>query len=107
MARIARKSNRSKNIFGTASKPRLAVKKTLGNIIAQVIDDEKAHTLAYAVTAKDDKCNIESAKKVGVAIAEKAKAAGVSEVVFDKRNYRFHGKIKALADAAREAGLNF
>lgn len=107
MARIVKKSNRAKKVFGTVSRPRLCVKKTLRHIIAQVINDEKGVTLAYAVSAKGTKNNIETAKVVGTEIAKKAIAAGVKEVVFDRRNYSYHGKVKALAESAREAGLSF
>ena len=107
MARIVRKLNRAKKVFGTAERPRLCVKKTLRHLIAQVVNDDKGLTLAYAVSAKGDKNNIETAKKVGTDVAKKAVAAGVKQVVFDRRDYYYHGKIKALADSAREAGLSF
>lgn len=107
MARIVRKLNRAKKVFGTAERPRLCVKKTLSHIIAQVINDDKGFTLAYAVSAKGEKNNIETAKKVGAALAKKAVAAGVTKVVFDRRDYYYHGKVKALAESAREAGLSF
>lgn len=107
MARIRAKSDRAKKVFGTTARPRLCVKKTLRHVIAQVINDEKGTTLAYAVSAKGEKNNIETAKKVGTAVGQKAVAAGVKQVVFDRRDYYYHGKVKALADGAREAGLSF
>ncbi len=107
MGRVKQKTNRAKKIIGTTARPRLAVKKTLRHLIAQVINDEKGVTLAYAVSAKGEKNNIETAKKVGTDIAKKATTAGVSAVVFDRRDYVYHGKIKALADAARAGGLKF
>ena len=107
MARIRKKLNRAKKVFGTEARPRLCVKKTLRHIIAQVINDDKGITLAYATSAKDTKNNIETAKVVGAEVAKKAIAAGVKEVVFDRRDYYYHGKVKALADSAREAGLSF
>jgi large subunit ribosomal protein L18 len=107
MARIVKKSNRAKKVFGTTERPRLCVKKTLRHIIAQVVNDEKGVTLAYAVSGKGEKNNIETAKKVGTAVAKSAVAAGVKQVVFDRRDYYYHGKVKALAEGAREAGLSF
>lgn len=111
MVYIKERNNRAKNVFGTSEKPRLSVHKTLSNIVAQVIDDEKGITLAYASTndkdLKDFKCNVEGAGKVGEKVAKLAVKAGVSKIAFDRRNYRYHGKVKALADAARKAGLDF
>ncbi len=93
-------------------KPRLSVHRSLKNISVQVIDDVQGRTLAAASSLEKDlgvigKNNIEAAAKIGAAIAERAKAAGVEEVVFDRGGYLFHGKVKALADAAREGGLKF
>ncbi|MDR1997328.1 MAG: 50S ribosomal protein L18 [Candidatus Margulisbacteria bacterium] len=107
MARLKRTLNRAKKVLGTAERPRLAVHKSIRHITAQVVDDTRAVTLAYTVSAKEDKNNIETAQKVGTAIAQKAVAAGVKKVNFDRRRYLYHGKIKALADAARVAGLEF
>lgn len=111
MVYIKKRNNRAKNVFGTANRPRLSVHKTLNNIIAQVVDDEKGITLAYASTndkdLKDSVCNIEGAKKVGAKVAQIAVKSGVKKVAFDRRNYQYHGKVKALAEAAREAGLDF
>ena len=103
-----------KNISGTAERPRLNVFRSSNHIYAQIIDDINGVTLAAASTldaALKDKVshggNIEAAKAVGQAIAERAKAKGVTNVVFDRGGYLYHGRIKALADAAREAGLEF
>jgi large subunit ribosomal protein L18 len=100
-----------KKVSGTAARPRLAVYRSLNHIYAQVIDDENGKTLASASTAEKalkgkTGGNVESAAKVGQAIAERAIKAGVSEVVFDRGGYLYHGRVKALLDASREAGLN-
>lgn len=101
-------------IKGTAARPRLAVFRSDNHIYAQIIDDAKAHTLVAASTmekdvrSKTDKTsNVDAAKAVGAAIAEKALAKGIDQVVFDRGGFLYHGRIKALADAAREAGLKF
>jgi len=97
-------------IAGTADRPRLAVYRSLTQIYAQVIDDRSGRTLAAAssLEAKDSKAKkAEAAKAVGAKIAEKAKAAGIEEVIFDRGGYRYHGRVKALADAARSNGLRF
>ncbi|MGB0927013.1 MAG: 50S ribosomal protein L18 [Pikeienuella sp.] len=93
-------------------KPRLSVHRSSKNISVQVIDDVNGVTLASASTLEAKlgvvgKNNIEAAAKIGSTIAERAKAAGVEEVVFDRGGYLFHGKVKSLADAAREGGLKF
>ena len=93
-------------------RPRLSVHRSSKNISVQLIDDANGVTLASASTLEKDlgvvgKNNVEAAAKIGAAIAERAKAKGVEEVVFDRGGFLFHGKIKALADAAREAGLRF
>lgn len=93
-------------------RPRLSVHRSSKNLSVQVIDDVRGVTLASASTLEKDlgfvgKNNLEAAAKVGAAIAERAKKAGVEEVVFDRGGFLFHGKIKALADAAREGGLKF
>ena len=93
-------------------KPRLSVHRSLKNISVQVIDDSQGRTLAAASSLEKDlgvvgRNNVEAAAKIGAAIAERAKAAGIEEVVFDRGGYLFHGKVKALADAAREGGLKF
>jgi len=100
-----------KKVSGTAERPRLAVFRSLNHIYAQVIDDVNGKTLAAAsTTEKDLKSktggNVEAAQKIGKAIAERAIAAGVSTVVFDRGGYLYHGRVKALLDATREAGLN-
>ena len=99
-------------IIGTAEKPRLNVYRSLSNIYAQVINDETGETIAAASTVENDLKenyggNIAAAKAVGKAIAEKALAKGVKEVVFDRGGYLYHGRVAALAEAAREAGLVF
>ena len=101
-------------VSGTAERPRLSVYRSVGHIYAQVIDDGSSRTLVSASSIdKDVKKglkgggNIASAKAVGKIIAERAKAAGVAKVVFDRGGYKYHGRVKALADAAREAGLQF
>jgi large subunit ribosomal protein L18 len=98
-------------VRGTQERPRLAIFRSLNHIYAQVIDDERAVTIASASTVVKDLRgttggNVEAARRVGRAIAERALAAGVEQVVFDRGGFRFHGRIKALTDAAREAGLN-
>ena len=100
-----------RRVRGSAERPRLAIFRSLNHIYAQVIDDERAVTIASASTVEKDLRgttggNIEAAQRVGRAIAERAIAAGVEQVVFDRGGFRFHGRIKALTDAAREAGLN-
>jgi large subunit ribosomal protein L18 len=105
-----KKRIRSK-IFGTAERPRLVVFRSNANLYAQLVDDGKAHTLVAASTTEKELnksvSNIEGAKQVGQLIAKRAQAKGVKSVVFDRGGYLYHGKIKALADAAREAGLQF
>jgi large subunit ribosomal protein L18 len=98
------------NLAGTTERPRLNVFRSLNHIYAQVIDDQKGETLASASTlALKSKTggNIAAAKEIGKAIAETAKAKGVTKVVFDRGGFLYHGRIKALADAAREGGLEF
>ncbi|MBV8858413.1 MAG: 50S ribosomal protein L18 [Acidobacteria bacterium] len=100
-----------RRVRGTQERPRLAIFRSLNHIYAQVIDDERAVTIASASTVEKDLRgasggNVEAAQRVGRAIAERAIAAGVEQVVFDRGGFRFHGRIKALTDAAREAGLN-
>ena len=97
-------------IAGTADRPRLAVYRSLSQIYAQVIDDRTGRTLAAAssLDAKDSKAKrSDAAASVGAKIAEKAKAAGIEEVIFARGGYRYHGRVKALADAARSNGLRF
>ena len=110
-----KKHMRIRNRFsGTAERPRLAVFRSNKHIYAQVIDDDAQTTLAAASTVEKDLAkglkftdNTEAAECVGKAIAERAKAKGIEEVVFDRGGYIYHGKVQALADAAREAGLKF
>ena len=100
-----------RRVRGTQARPRLAIFRSLNHIYAQVIDDEQGRTIASASTTEKDLRgasggNVEAARRVGKAIAERARAAGVESVVFDRGGFRFHGRIKALTDAARAAGLN-
>ena len=100
-----------KKVSGTGARPRLAVYRSLNHIYAQVIDDEQGTTLATASTTEKELAgstggNIEAAQRIGQAIAERAIAAGISNVVFDRGGYVYHGRVKALIDASREAGLN-
>ena len=101
-------------ISGTASRPRLAVYRSNKNMYAQIIDDETGATLVSANTLQKDvkeslekTDDVEAAKAVGTAIAKRALEKGIKEVVFDRAGYIYHGKVQALADAAREAGLDF
>ena len=112
--KLREKKHRSirRKIVGTAERPRLSVYRSLKNIFVQIIDDSTGTTLVSASTiekgAKSQSGgNVEAAKKVGEAIAKKALEKGISNVVFDRGGYIYTGRIKALADAAREAGLKF
>jgi len=101
-----------RKLQGTAERPRLSVYRSLNHIYAQVIDDMKGATLVAASTneksgGKKAGGNLGSAKQVGKLIAERAKTKGITRVVFDRGGYQYHGRVKALADAAREAGLQF
>ena len=101
-----------KYVTGTADRPRLAVFRSNKHISAQVIDDGAGRTIAAASTVEGDlkkgaTGNKEAAAKVGKLVAERAKAAGVSKVVFDRGGFMYHGRVAAVADAAREAGLEF
>ncbi|HLB25130.1 MAG TPA: 50S ribosomal protein L18 [Nitrospirota bacterium] len=110
-----RRHNRiRKKVTGTSERPRLNVFRSATNIYAQVIDDTSGVTITAASTLEKEvaeglksRGNAEAAKKVGAAVAKRAIEKGVKDVVFDRGGYIFHGRIKALADAAREAGLNF
>jgi large subunit ribosomal protein L18 len=100
------------HMAGTDTRPRLAVFRSLNHIYAQVIDDASGRTLATASTVEKElrgsgQTKSDEAKVVGRLLAERAKAAGVERVVFDRAGFRYHGRIKSLADAAREAGLEF
>jgi len=113
--KIARKKRhlRIRNkVSGTAAMPRLTVFRSNKHMYAQIIDDVKQHTITAAGTRDKDLSltktwDVDAAKAVGEAIAKKALALGVKEVVFDRAGYKYHGKVEALADAAREAGLVF
>jgi large subunit ribosomal protein L18 len=102
-----------KKVVGTAERPRLNVYRSLNHIYVQLIDDLKGATLVSANSAEGKKGerrgggNLAAAKNVGKNIAERAKAKGIEKVVFDRGGYIYHGRIKALADSAREAGLQF
>ena len=106
--RIKIKYRVRKNVNGTAERPRLSVFRSNKQIYAQVINDVTGTTLASASSlGLETMPKIEQAQKVGALLAEKAKAAGITSVVFDRNGYLYHGRVKALADAAREGGLNF
>jgi large subunit ribosomal protein L18 len=101
-----------KKVSGTPARPRLAVHFSGKNIYAQVIDDEAGKTLASANTTEKDlvknaRANVATAVEIGKKVAERAKAKSISKVVFDRGGFIYHGKVKALADAAREGGLDF
>lgn len=108
-ARHRRKKHIRKAIFGTAARPRLSVFRSAKHIYAQLIDDESGRTIASASSlgVSVSGGNREGATAVGKLVAERAKAADVSEVVFDRNGFLYHGRIAALADAAREGGLQF
>lgn len=113
-ARIRRHARVRKNLAGTNERPRLAVFRSLTDIYAQVIDDEAGATLASASTIDKDlrskmsgKTKIEQSRLVGAAIADRAKAQGVTTVVFDRGGFRYIGRVQALAEGAREGGLEF
>ncbi|MCL2575004.1 MAG: 50S ribosomal protein L18 [Defluviitaleaceae bacterium] len=115
--KIARKKRHLRirnSVQGTATQPRLNVFRSNMHMYAQIIDDTKGHTLCAASTMEKDivaklqkTSDIEAAKIVGEAIGKKAQALGITSVVFDRAGYKYHGKVQALADAAREAGLKF
>ena len=100
------------SMAGTGSRPRLAVFRSLNHIYAQVIDDTSGRTLAAASTLEKDlrgakQTKSEDAEVVGRLVAERAKSAGIDKVVFDRAGFKYHGRVKSLAEAAREAGLDF
>jgi large subunit ribosomal protein L18 len=118
MARDSRKEIRDRihsrirsRVAGTPERPRLAVFRSVNHIYAQVIDDQQGHTLVAAASIEKDLSgkggNVEGAKMIGKAVAQRAKDKGITKVVFDRGGYLYHGRVKALADAAREAGLEF
>ena len=97
-------------VGGTPERPRLAVFRSVKHIYAQVIDDQAGHTMVAASTMEKKAAkggNIQGAKEVGKIVAQRAKEKGISKVVFDRGGYMYHGRVKALADAARAAGLEF
>ncbi|MBC5801253.1 MAG: 50S ribosomal protein L18 [Candidatus Eremiobacteraeota bacterium] len=111
--RLKRHSRLRRKVIGTAERPRLQIHRTLHHIYATVVDDARGHTLAAASTRDKDlnelgsRSNVDAARKVGEAIGRKAKAAGIDSVVFDTSGLKYHGRVAALADAARAAGLEF
>ena len=111
--RLKRKERIRRKLSGTSERPRLTVYKSLKHIYAQVVDDASGKTLAFAsslskeLKGKDEGDKKADAKRVGALIAEKCKAAKVDQVVFDRNGFPYHGRIAAVADAAREAGLKF
>jgi len=111
-ARIKRHYRIRNKISGTAQRPRLSVYRSLNNIYAQLIDDVAGVTLASASTlspefGKKNGGNVEAAKEIGLMIAKKAAEKGITTVVFDRSGYLYHGRVAALADGAREGGLQF
>ena len=111
-ARKRRHRRVRKKVEGSAERPRLAVFRSLNHIYAQVIDDASGKTLAAASTVEKEfkgskSTKSEEAKLVGRLVAERARSAGVEHVVFDRAGFRYHGRVKSLAEAAREAGLDF
>ncbi|GAA1842462.1 50S ribosomal protein L18 [Microlunatus capsulatus] len=111
-SRLRRQIRARKKIFGAPERPRLVVTRSARHIMAQVIDDTAGRTLASASTMEADLRSASGdksakAKQVGALVAERAKAAGVEQVVFDRAGNKYHGRIAALADSAREAGLGF
>lgn len=110
-ARARRHARVRKYISGTAARPRLSVTRSSRHMFVQVIDDTKGHTLAYASTLEADLRNADldktaKAKRVGELVAERAKAAGVEAVVFDRGGNKYHGRVAAVAEGAREGGLS-
>lgn len=111
--RTRRRIGIRKRVIGTAARPRLCVYRSLNHMYAQVVDDMSGKTLVSASTrdkglsVSGGTGNAAAAKAVGEALAKKAKAAGINEVVFDRGGFRYHGRVAALADAAREGGLKF
>ncbi|MBR48996.1 MAG: 50S ribosomal protein L18 [Chloroflexi bacterium] len=112
--RVIRHGRIRKKVIGTTHRPRLAIYRSLNNIYAQLIDDSKGHTLVSASTLDKDipadgnvSGKMEISKRVGQLIAQRAKNEGITQVVFDRGGYKYHGRVKALADAVREEGLKF
>ena len=109
-----RRRRARRRVVGTDAKPRLSVYRSLHHIYAQVVSDESGKTLAAASTlthgvapAVKSRCSIEAAREVGKAIAERCLGTGIVQVVFDRNGFLYHGRVKAVADAAREGGLRF
>ncbi|MCD6551070.1 50S ribosomal protein L18 [Thermotoga sp.] len=112
--RIRRHKRVRKKVFGTPERPRLCVFRSNKHIYAQIIDDTTGHTLVFASTLDPElrenlqkTWNVEAARKVGLLIGKRALEKGIKKVVFDRGGYKYHGRVKALADGAREAGLEF
>ncbi len=108
--RLKRRRRVRAKVRGTAERPRLSVFRSNRGVQAQLIDDVQGHTLAAVVWTEDDLKSLprmEQAKKAGELVATRAKQAGVEQCVFDRGGYRYHGRVRALAEGAREAGLNF
>ncbi|MFA6039476.1 MAG: 50S ribosomal protein L18 [Candidatus Peribacteraceae bacterium] len=106
--RHARRRRIRARVRGTSARPRLSVYRSLKRLSAQIIDDVTGRTVVSADTKETKaKLNLDGAKKLGTLLAKKAKEKGITAVVFDRGGYRYHGRIKALADAAREGGLTF
>jgi large subunit ribosomal protein L18 len=110
--RERRKRGIRKRTFGTPERPRLTVFRSSRHIYAQIIDDLKGHTLVSASTAEkagkaEHGGNVAAATQIGKAVAERAKEKGITAVSFDRNGFRYHGRVKAIADAAREGGLKF
>ncbi|MDP2307166.1 MAG: 50S ribosomal protein L18 [Pseudomonadota bacterium] len=113
-SRVRRKKRIRKKVFGSTERPRLSVFRTSTHMYAQIVDDVTGATVAAASTLSSElkghdghRGNIEAAKAVGRLIAERARAASINKVVFDRNGFLYHGRVQALADAAREAGLDF
>lgn len=112
VVRFKRKLRIRSRVEGSAERPRLSVFRSNQNLYVQLVDDAKGHTLVSASTMEEDMkgkvgSSIEGAKKLGVLIAKRALAKNISQIVFDRSGYLYHGRIKALADSAREGGLKF
>jgi len=112
--RVRRKSRIRKRVTGTQQRPRLTVFRSARHIYAQIIDDTQGHTLVSACSldktvaaAADDTKKVDSATLVGKLVAERAKAKGIDKVVFDRNGFLYHGRVKAVSEGAREAGLQF
>ncbi|MBW2507286.1 MAG: 50S ribosomal protein L18 [Deltaproteobacteria bacterium] len=106
--RTRRKLRIRKKVYGTSTRPRLAVFRSSKHIYAQVIDDSQGKTIAHASSVTGPSASkVDSAKSVGSAVAKACIDKGVEQVVFDRGGYRYHGRVRALAESAREAGLKF